>query len=467
MSNFNSKQDLEVLLAKINGQLPANGPGPHNSQENPMSISKMEEAGKKFIPRCPQTLEQAKLSDEEVLSLVLKYLLYSTSSRCSAICAQVKLPRSIIDPLLSQWKTEQLITIQKAGLLDDYMYTLTDNGANLAKRRLEINTYFGSAPVELEDYINSVAIQSVIKVKPTPASVKAAFHDMSIGSELLGQVGRAVYAGSGMFLYGNPGNGKTSIAERLTRVFGDQIWIPRTLKIHDEVIRLYDASIHVANNCNQSVSLDDKNTIDNRWVCIDRPMVAVGGELTMDQLELTKNKETGINEAPVQLKSNCGVLLVDDFGRQQMSTTELLNRWIVPLEKRYDFLNMASGRKIQVPFDQHVVFSTNLEPKELVDEAFLRRIPYKIHVADPLESEFRDLINATAQKKQIPFETDALDYLISEHYKKENRGFRFCHARDIISQVETQCEYNGHPRVMSNELIDLAAESYFGLLDTN
>jgi hypothetical protein len=466
MSNIEPKQDLDVLLAKINGQIPANGSELHDNQQNSMPISKMELAGKKFVPRCPQTLEQAKISDEEVLSLVIKYLLYSTSSRSSAICSQVKLPRSIIDPLLSQWKTEQLITIQKAGLLDDYMYTLTDNGANLAKRRLEINTYFGSAPVELEDYINSVAIQSVIKVKPTPASVKGSFHDMSIGAELLGQVGRAVYAGSGMFLYGNPGNGKTSIAERLTRVFGDQIWIPRTLKIHDEVIRLYDPSVHIANNSNQSNSLDD-DTIDNRWVCIDRPMVAVGGELTMDQLELTKNKETGINEAPVQLKSNCGVLLVDDFGRQQMSTTELLNRWIVPLEKRYDFLNMASGRKIQVPFDQHVVFSTNLEPKELVDEAFLRRIPYKIHVTDPTESEFRDLIYATAQKKQIPFDTGALDHLISEHYKKENRGFRFCHARDIISQVETQCEFNGHPRVMSIELINLAAESYFGLLETN
>ena len=263
---------------------------------------------------------------------------------------------------------------------------------------------------------------------------------------------------------GGPGNGKTSIAERVTNAFGEFVWIPRAIGIDGEIMRLFDPSMHEEAPLEASEGLIDDRKIDGRWARIKRPTIVVGGELTMDALEVTLNTATGVSEAPLQMKSNTGTLVIDDFGRQRMTTDELLNRWIVPLEKRYDFLNLSSGKKIQVPFDQLIIFSTNLEPKDLVDDAFLRRIPYKIEVTDPEEVAFRKLLKIMGKSLKIPYDQAAVDYVIEKHYKAVNRPFRCCQPRDLLLQIRNYCYYTKRDPVMSPETFDFAVENYFAVM---
>jgi predicted ATPase with chaperone activity len=268
-----------------------------------------------------------------------------------------------------------------------------------------------------------------------------------------------------MFLFGEPGNGKTSIAERVTRCFGSNIWIPRALTIDGDIIRLFDPGIHeVVEQQNTNDGLFDVSGIDLRWVQITRPTVIAGGELTMSELEVTQNSQTKICEAPLQLKSNCGTLLIDDFGRQRMPVAELLNRWIVPLEKRYDFLNLPCGKKIQVPFDQLIIFSTNLEPRDLVDGAFLRRIPYKIQVPDPTREQFIRMFEIMAPKFGFEYNKSSVEYLIDKHYSAINRPFRSCQPRDLLLQVRNYCVYLGCNKEMTNSAFDFAVANYFSVM---
>jgi predicted ATPase with chaperone activity len=276
-------------------------------------------------------------------------------------------------------------------------------------------------------------------------------------------LGPAINSGRGMFLYGFPGNGKTSIAERITRCFGDEIWIPRVLHIEGFIVKLFDAEIHEEiSSANNSILRTEQ--IDERWVRIRRPTIVVGGELTMDQLEIRFNTTTRISEASTQLKSNCGTLVIDDFGRQRMNPFELLNRWIVPLEKRYDFLALANGLKIQVPFDQLLIFSTNLEPKELVDEAFLRRIPYKINVVDPSEDEFRELFRIMSHVLKMEYQEDVVNYVIETYYKQTGRPFRCCQPRDLLTLAKNNCQYRGVPPHIDREMMDFATSVYFTVM---
>jgi hypothetical protein len=281
---------------------------------------------------------------------------------------------------------------------------------------------------------------------------------------MLDRLGPAVNSGRGMFLFGEPGNGKTSIAERVTDAFGTSIWLPRALYIEGEMIRLYDPGIHVIVEDQSAGGLMDSQQIDRRWVRIKRPTVIAGGELTMSELEITKNEVSKICESPLQLKSNCGTLVIDDFGRQTMPVDVLLNRWIVPLEKRYDFMNLPSGKKIQVPFDQLIIFSTNLEPKDLVDGAFLRRIPYKIEVPDPSEAEFRKLFSIMCGVLNFEEKPECIDYLIETHYRAVNRPFRLCQPRDLLLQVQNYCNYHQKPLEISKESFDCAVENYFSVM---
>ncbi len=281
---------------------------------------------------------------------------------------------------------------------------------------------------------------------------------------MLDRLGPAINSGRGLFLFGAPGNGKTSIAERVTSAFGEHIWVPRAIGVDGEIMRLFDPMNHEAAPLKEHTGLLDSTKVDKRWIRIKRPTIVVGGELTMNNLEVNKNDATGISESPMQLKSNCGTLVIDDFGRQRMSTDELLNRWIVPLEKRYDFLNMGNGKKIQVPFDQLIVFSTNLEPKDLVDEAFLRRIPYKIEVIDPSENEFRKLFEIFCPKLGFEYNQEAIDYLIEKHYRAVNRPFRNCQPRDLLQQVLNHCYYQGCEAELTPEAFDFAVENYFAVM---
>lgn len=417
-----------------------------------------------FLPVEPTSFREAQLTDSEVESLILKYLLARGDAAGRDIADQVKLPFVLVDELLRTIKNDRMVVHKGSALMNDYQYELTDLGRERAMRYAAHCTYFGAAPVALQEYVDSVRAQSMATQQPTPEDLLRAFEGLQLNRRILDRLGPAMNSGRGMFLYGAPGNGKTSIAERVTRAFGVHIWIPRAIGVDGEIIRLFDPVNHEEAPLPPGDGLWDQRKIDKRWVRICRPTIIAGGELTMSALEVTINTSTGISEAPLQLKSNCGTLVIDDFGRQRMSIVDLLNRWIVPLEMRYDFLNLPNGKKIQVPFDQLIIFSTNLEPRELVDEAFLRRIPYKIEVLDPCEEEFRELFKVVAEKLGFEYRQEPVDYLIREHYKKANRAFRFCQPRDILLQVRNYCAYHKRPLELTNEFFDLAVENYFAVM---
>jgi SpoVK/Ycf46/Vps4 family AAA+-type ATPase len=273
-------------------------------------------------------------------------------------------------------------------------------------------------------------------------------------------LGPAVNSGAGLFLYGAPGNGKTTIAKRITRCFGQSIWVPQTLIDDGQFIKLYDASCHERVDEDQDSLLKTEN-FDARWVKIVRPTVVVGGELTMDSLEIRHDPATHISEASLQLKSNCGCLLIDDFGRQRVNPTDLLNRWIVPLENRHDFLTLATGKKIQVPFEQLIIFSTNLQPQDLADEAFLRRIPYKIEVGDPSPQEFRALFEVFCRSFGCEYRPEAVDYLVETHYRPAGRPLRRCQPRDLLAQIHNYCVYHDIPMDLRPDYLDRVVHSYF------
>ncbi len=420
-----------------------------------------------FSPKAPESLDAAGLTFEDIERLILKFLLSRGSATGRAIASQISLAFILVEPILKSLKHEQLVVFKSSAAMGDYEYLLTDNGRDRARRYVAECTYFGSATVTLKDYLKAMAAQSIAKQHATEEDLKRAFSDLIINERMLDRLGPAINSGRGMFLFGEPGNGKTSIAERITSCFGSTIWIPKALGIDGDIIRLFDPSMHQVVKQEQTGGLLDNSNIDQRWVQIKRPTIVAGGELTMAELEVRQNLQTKVCESPLQLKSNCGTFVIDDFGRQRMPVAELLNRWIVPLEKRYDFLNLPSGKKVQVPFDQLIIFSTNLEPKDLVDGAFLRRIPYKIEVADPSEDEFRRLFAAVAPSQGFQMDresTEALDYLIQTHYVAKNRPFRACQPRDLLLQVRNFCLYKSLPRKVTPAAFDFACDNYFSVM---
>lgn len=420
--------------------------------------------GSDFVPVEPRSLEEAKLTEVEVESLILKYLLARGEGTGRQIADQVKLPFLLVERLLRGMKNDQLVVHRGAAPMNDYVFQLTDMGRERARRLAAHCSYFGAAPVALSDYVASVQAQSLTRQVPTRRALEAAFADLVMSKRLLDRLGPAVCSGKGLFLYGAPGNGKTSIAERVTRAFGPTIWIPRAIGVDGEIIRLFDPVNHEEVPLEDPPGLYDGRAIDRRWVRIRRPTIIAGGELTMSALEVTLNTSSGICEAPLQMKANCGTLVIDDFGRQRIPVAELLNRWIVPLEKRYDYLNLPNGKKITVPFDELIIFATNLEPRDLVDEAFLRRIPYKVEVPDPTEAEFRTLCARTAKHLGLALEESAIDYLLEKHYRAVGRPMRFCHPRDLLLQVRSYCLYHELPLEVRPEYLDIAVATYFAVL---
>jgi hypothetical protein len=422
------------------------------------------ESGPQFVPRCPETLEQTGLAEDDIQKLVLKFLMQKGAASGREIAQQVKIPFGILFPLLTGWKNEQLVSYRAAGTMGDYQFAIVETGRERARKFSEECSYFGAAPVCLAEYLKAMELQTIAGKEATEEHLRQAFSDLLISEQMFDRLGPAINSGRGMFLFGEPGNGKTSIAERITRCFGDTVWIPRTLGIDGDLIRIFDPGVHEEVQETGGSGLFDLSGVDPRWVQIRRPTVIAGGELTMNELEVTQNPVTKICEAPLQLKSNCGTLVIDDFGRQSMPVDVLLDRWIVPLEKRYDFLNLPSGKKVQVPFDQLIIFSTNLEPRDLVDGAFLRRIPYKIEVPDPSQTHFRKLFEIMAPKVGLVFEGDAIDYLIEHHYLSKQRPFRNCQPRDLLLQVRNYCIYKKQPKVISRKALDFAVDTYFSMM---
>ncbi len=448
-------EPLDALLSHID-RLAGSAPGAESA--------KAAEPADDFLPIEPRSFRHAQLTDSAVEALILKYLLARGDASGRDIAEQIRLPFVLVDELLRQLKIDQLVVHRGSAPMNDYQYQLSDLGRERARRYFEQCSYFGSAPVALSDYVAGVKAQSLSGQHPTAEALHAAFADLLLNKRMLDRLGPAVNSGRGLFLFGPPGNGKTSIAERVTAAFGQHIWIPRAIGIDGEIIRLYDPVNHEEAPVAENSGYLDHRKIDKRWVRIRRPTIIAGGELTMSALEVTINTSTGISEAPLQMKSNCGTLVIDDFGRQRMPVDELLNRWIVPLEKRFDFLSLPNGKKISVPFDQLIIFSTNLEPRDLVDEAFLRRIPYKIEAIDPSEDEFRQLFRILAPKMGLEHSEAAVDYLIESHYKALDRPFRFCHPRDLLLQVYNYCTYQKTAMVVTPQLFDLACENYFSVM---
>ncbi len=455
---------LDSLLDRIN-VIAENG---GEEEEFPDDTTPIEPGqlslGTTFRPVPPRNFKEAGISDTVVEELIVKYLLAVGEASGRNITEQIRLPFAMIETVLNRLKQEQILGYIGQTTMNDYICKLTDIGRERGKRYNELSTYFGAAPVTLSDYCISVEAQTLQNQEPGPQDLQEAFSDLLINEKMFAKLGPAINSGRGMFLYGFPGNGKTSIAERVTASFGKYIWIPRALMVDRDVIRIFDPMNHIEAPLESNGSLLSDADIDQRWVRIERPTIVVGGELTMEHLEICYNPTTGISEAPLQMKSNCGTLVIDDFGRQRMSVDELLNRWIVPLEKRYDFLNTSSGKKIKVPFDQLVIFSTNLEPKDLVDDAFLRRIPYKIEVKNPSLEEFCELFKIMCKVMKFEFKPEPLMYLIEKHYKPMDRPMRNCHPRDILLQIKNYARYHKKPMVLSNEAMDFAVDNYFSVV---
>ena len=419
-----------------------------------------------FLPVAPRSLSDAGLTESMVESLVLKFLLAKGDASGRQIADQLKLPFVLLEELLRGMKNDQLLAHHGSAPMNDFNYQLTDLGHEQARRHWAHGSYCGAAPITLKDYIASVNAQSLTAQQPSGEQLRRAFADLTINTRMLDRLGPAISSGRGLFLYGAPGNGKTSIAERITRAFGQELWIPRAIGIDGEILRVFDPTGHEELPLEQPAGVYDNRAIDHRWVRIRRPTIIVGGELTFSSLEVTLNTSTRVCEAPLQLKSNCGTLVIDDFGRQRMSIEDLLNRWILPLEKRYDLLDMPNGKKIQVPFDQLVIFATNLDPTALVDEAFLRRIPYKIEVHDPTLEEFREVFRAAAPLLGFEFRPEPIEYLIERHYRQAQRPFRYCHPRDLLLQVRSYCAYKGCPLEITHQYLDMAVENYFAIRGT-
>src|SRR5215211_988742 len=383
------------------------------------------------LPPRPHSVEETGLSLSYISDLVLRALYLIGEMTGQMIVETLHLPyEHVIDQAISYLRREQMCEIKGSGGIGEraYRYQVTSKGTERAKEIGERSQYLGPAPVPLATYSRLMQEQSMQGVIVNEDAIRQAFSHLVIGDALLQQLGPAINSGRSIFLFGHAGNGKTSIAEAVAALMSDTIAIPHAVIVDGQVIRVFDPIHHQ----NMPVQPGQEYSYDRRWVLSKRPIVIAGGELNMDSLDLTYDEYSKYYEAPLQMKANGGLFLIDDFGRQQMRPRELLNRWIVPLEKRQDYLTLHTGKKIEVPFDQLIIFSTNLEPKDLVDEAFLRRIQNKIRIHNPSPEMFREIFRRQCREFGVAFDQEVLIYLLREYYIKPKRELRACHPRDLL-----------------------------------
>lgn len=436
----------------------------NNMQSQPGSLSENLLAtilsDETFRPSEPTMLADTGLPISLIEGLIIKRLAVVGITSGRQLANDLCLPFQVLEELYLQLRSRQIIVHQGSAPLNDYNYSLTDNGRERAQTAIQACSYNGPAPVPLMDYVLSAEAQTIRAESPKAAELRKAFEDISVDETLFDSLGPAINSGAGLFLYGEPGNGKSTLAQRITQCFGHEIWVPHAIYEDGNIIKFYDAAYHQISN-DEHENLVSLQSFDRRWIKIRRPTVIVGGELTIDALEIRHDPNSNTCEASLQMKSNCGCLLIDDFGRQRIEAAELLNRWIVPLESRIDFLALPSGKKIQVPFEQLIIFSTNLEPSQLVDEAFMRRIPYKIEIADPSPQEFHHLFEIYCNKFECDYVPETVNYLLETHYLKARRRLRRCHPRDLLSQIRNFCTYNDLPMEIRPEYFDRVVNSYF------
>ena len=416
-------------------------------------------------PPAPNTLDEAGLSIDMVLQLILKTLHFSGELSGADLARRLGLRFSVIEPALQELKVQHQLEISGGAILGgpSYRYRITDAGRTRPALFLESNHYVGAAPVPLAQY--SAYMAEYKKRAPrtvTRARVREAFSHLVISERVMDQLGPAINAGHSMFVYGPPGNGKTVISQAIQRLLDGDIHIPHALEVEGAIVRLYDPIAHQEMvEGGQSGGLDRGVDVDQRWVRCRRPMVMVGGELTLEALELSFNPIAGFYKAPVQALANGGVLVIDDFGRQRVAARDLLNRWIVPLESRVDFLTLNSGQKFELPFMVLVAFATNIRPQELVDEAFLRRIHYKVLCESPSPEDFVLIFRNYCEAQGVDFQRELVQDLLGNYYRTRNLPLRGCHPRDLIEQSLSLAEYLGRPRELTPELLRAACDSYF------
>lgn len=419
------------------------------------------------LPPAPASHQEAGLSLDLLIQLALKTLHFSGEMSGGQLAGRLGLTFSVIEPALDFLKAQRQVEIAGGTMVGraSYRYRITDSGRVRAGLFLETNQYVGVAPVPFEQYRRYMAeFQRAAPLMATRERVRDAFKHLVISQHVLDQLGPAINAGHSMFVYGPPGNGKTVISQAVRRLLGGVIAIPHAIEVEGAIIRLFDPVNHepiATSASDQDHGLDLGLRQDRRWILCRRPMVMVGGELTLDALELNYNPTTGFYRAPVQAIANGGVLVIDDFGRQQCAPRDLLNRWIVPLESRVDFLTLQSGQKVELPFQVLVIFATNIKPADLVDEAFLRRIHYKVFAQSPTAAEFTLIFENCCRERSVTFDRSLVEHLLQSYYRPRNIALRGCQPRDLIEQALSLADYRGEPRQLTPELLDAACAGYF------
>jgi len=415
------------------------------------------------VPPAPTTFEETGLGYEALKQLLAKSLFAGELSG-RELADRLCLPYALLESLVEHLRVEKLVEVRGAAGSGTagFRYALTELGRDRAAIYFDANGYVGPAPVPLKQYAAAMNTLKVQRGFLDKERIAHGFTHLVVNGEMLDQLGPAVNSGKSVFIYGPPGNGKTVLAEGIGRALGGDMYIPWALDIDGQVITIFDPVNHekLEDEVSGSVLIKAVDR-DRRWVRVKRPVVTVGGELTLEMLDLNFNPIAKFYEAPLQMKANGGVFVVDDFGRQRIRPRDLLNRWIVPLESRVDYLTLHTGKKFEMPFDVLIVFATNLNPESLADEAFLRRIPYKIYAKNPTHDEFGRIFELNCKRRGIGYDPVIIEYLVRRYYQPRGLEMRGCHPRDIVEQVVDICRYQAKPLVITRELLDQACKNYF------
>ncbi|HEX5601954.1 MAG TPA: hypothetical protein VFX63_05360 [Pyrinomonadaceae bacterium] len=407
-------------------------------------------------PPLPEEIADTGISEQFLCDLALKHVAMLPEPTTTAVSERINLPRTLTEDLLQKLYREKFIEVKMQSAIGSTRYAMLDHGWDRLTRLLSISGYVGPAPVSLRDYTHMMKLQSIPSNTASLETVKQAFHDLILPDSLLQTLGCVINSRRSLFLTGLPGTGKTAVAERINNALDGGIWIPYAVEIDGQIIRIFDS------HCHEPLSADETPIdFDRRWVLIHRPLVVVGGELTLENADLTWSEAAKFYEAPFQMKSNGGTLVIDDFGRQRVAPQDLLNRWIVPLERRVDYLALHTGKKIEVPFEQLVVFSTNLDENDLADQAFLRRMGYRARVEPPTAAAYTSIFRYQANKRGITVEQPVLDHILAK-YQKERRQMKGCEPRDILDRATDICKFENHSLKLTPQIVDIAWCNYFG-----